>query len=514
MPNWTSNRLSVVGKEQAVEAFRIINGQHLAGNSYVVTDEEKGNPLNHMNIRARGDFRFSALMPGRFDGEEFFSSWGCKWDTGGESRMTCIEAQQFISFPQNQKFHRQFDWRFSTPWSPPSGWLEFIAAEFPELCMVHSCDDSDNENQYTVSILRDGTLNSDELDQPDPPDGYDPEADDPDDENNPTALAYENAKKIHDERIQEKSEEAQPIENLILAIHADDVETVKAWIEKNPQAVNMILEDHWTALHHSAFAASENVGRLLLQNGASPMSKSSKGLGLMDFILDISSEDGKSVHDSKLEIMKIAAKICPALLEQPLYTGVRPLELAARFGLSEFMVEMIEQTPFESPDMLICSSKKGEVAQHNAMYYRSEGSKNTNLPAWFCILCAEAISTARIRALNALVTRGVAWIHEGTLEMLEVSMIASRPAYLEDVKVMANAISSLDISPGKMNWPAQFRRLYDENEKSEKHTKSTRPQDLVGTGPAKRRLMRSSINRQLALEAIEEVSTKPKPNLR
>ncbi len=103
MPNYVYNHLTVLGKTPAeIQKFYTENKPP------VVPHQEEESLSFNMSVLESPN----APMDWRI------KNWGCKWDA---SNTKCVPAET------------KLDYTFTTPWSPPSAWLDTVSRKYPAL---------------------------------------------------------------------------------------------------------------------------------------------------------------------------------------------------------------------------------------------------------------------------------------------------------------------------------------------------------------------------------------------
>ena len=103
MPNYVYNRLTIIGKMPAeIQKFYLKISQL------------------RLRIKRMNRYHSTCLSPKVIVslGDWRIKNWGCKWDA---SNTKCIPGET------------KLDYTFTTPWSPPSAWLDTVSRKYPAL---------------------------------------------------------------------------------------------------------------------------------------------------------------------------------------------------------------------------------------------------------------------------------------------------------------------------------------------------------------------------------------------
>ena len=102
MPNYVYNRLTIIGKMPAeIQKFYFENKPVKAPHQ---EDESLSFNMSVPEPNGPMDWRIE--------------NWGCKWDA---SNTKCVSGET------------KLDYTFTTPWSPPSAWLDTVSRKYPAL---------------------------------------------------------------------------------------------------------------------------------------------------------------------------------------------------------------------------------------------------------------------------------------------------------------------------------------------------------------------------------------------
>lgn len=114
MPNYIYNKLTLISEtSENLDEFYRVNRLDKKVSEYDFHDESV--------------LSFGCLIPADLHGEQA-QKWGCKWDASSPS--------YFRISPTESKYE------FTTAWSPPSGWLQTVSAQFPDIIfkLTYECE--------------------------------------------------------------------------------------------------------------------------------------------------------------------------------------------------------------------------------------------------------------------------------------------------------------------------------------------------------------------------------------
>ena len=117
MPNWCSDKLTVIGPGAAVQAFKTKAVGHPPW------EEPEDNPevLNfHSLVPVPDEVLKAGYEPTGHDWQK--ENWGCKW---GAANSVIVE-----------EWEGHVEYSFDTAWSPPIEFFEILAKQWPNLTFV------------------------------------------------------------------------------------------------------------------------------------------------------------------------------------------------------------------------------------------------------------------------------------------------------------------------------------------------------------------------------------------
>ena len=117
MPNWCTNKLTIIGPKADVQAFTT----KAVGKSPWDEPEDNPNALNfHSLIPVPEEILAADYGDARYNWEN--THWGCKW---GAANSVIVE-----------EWDGHVEYAFDTAWSPPIELLETMATQWPNLTFV------------------------------------------------------------------------------------------------------------------------------------------------------------------------------------------------------------------------------------------------------------------------------------------------------------------------------------------------------------------------------------------
>lgn len=445
-----------------------------------------------MNIRAPADLHFCAAIPMPYEAPAT-GAWGTKWDLGGQSY-----------FGDNNKLHSQaeglpkpfrsiLEYSFSTAWSPPTEWFAHVSSEFDTIAMVMTSDDGSDGTVFTQMSAHGDDTEHEELECPKVPERPDGEDEDNDEGLSAEELAARTQAYLrHEDKLSELAPPVRNLPQIVLSIHRDQDDIVGSWLDEEPGRLNGLIDDLWAPIHHAAHADAVQTFLELLNRGADAAVRGRNGLGVMDYLTDERGDERNpsTSTPARLQMLEALAQVAPQVLDEPLSTGLRPVELAARYGMTDLLrvlVPKVDHTSTSSP----C---------------RQEFDKDEQAPGWIATAADHAIGPARCVILNALNARDSEIAIDAATRFLASAMKPCRLASLQDESVVAEAAQMLPASVQSAQYLNELIEKHESYEQSLRTKQNVRDEEkLQPNDVLKRELLRTVVRRMHAHMAIEDI---------